>query len=274
MPFDIDIVIVLIFLILTLAVGLGHGKSVKSIKDYALGGRNFSTGALVATIVATYASGSGFFITLYKTYTDGFKFLFAYNGTGLSLLIISLFLIPRMGEFLGKISIAEAMGDLYGNKVRLITAIAGTIGSAGSLAVQFKVFGSVISYFIGMSPTFAIIISGVIVTIYSAWGGIKAVTFTDILQGLSFGVIIPFLGFTIWSQFYNMEYTLASAMSDPKFNLELLFDSSNNNFWSFAFLFIYCVIPTISAVSFQRISMGNNPGQLHEIYNRKIPYHK
>ena len=110
MNFDINIAIVISFLILTLAVGLVHGQKVKNIKDYALGGRNFSTGALVATIVATYASGSGFFITLSKTYSDGFYYLFASIGTGISLLITSLILVPRMGEFLGKVSIAEAMG--------------------------------------------------------------------------------------------------------------------------------------------------------------------
>ena len=63
-----------------------------------------------------------------------------------------------MGEFIGATSIAEAMGSLYGDKIRLITAIAGTIGSAGLIAVQFKVFGNVVSYFIGITPTIAIII--------------------------------------------------------------------------------------------------------------------
>ena len=50
---NIDIIIVVSFLLLTLAVGLSHGQKVKTLKDYALGGRNFSTGALIATIVAT-----------------------------------------------------------------------------------------------------------------------------------------------------------------------------------------------------------------------------
>ena len=85
MNFNIDIAIVIGFLILTLVVGLGHGQKVKNIKDYALGGRNFSTGALVATIVATYASGSGFFVTLSKTYSDGFYYMFASAGIGVSL---------------------------------------------------------------------------------------------------------------------------------------------------------------------------------------------
>ena len=263
---DIDLFIVVSFLVLTLAVGLGHGQKVKNIKDYALGERNFSTGALVATIVATWSSGSGFFITLSETYSNGFYDSFATIGISVAFLIVSFILVPRMGEFLGKVSIAEAMGDLYGNKVRLVTAIAGTIGAAGLIAVQFKAFGNVVSYFIGITPTIAVIISGLIVTVYSAFGGIRAVTFTDVLQGFSFGVIIPLLGFVIWSQFYNMDYTLANAMSDPKFNLNILFDSSNNNFWNFIFLFIYFSIPPLSASLFQRISMGSNIKQVKKAF--------
>jgi Na+/proline symporter/signal transduction histidine kinase len=266
MNFDIDLIIVLAFLTLTLFVGLGHGKSVRTIKDYALGGRNFTTGALVATIVATWASGSGFFITLSETYSNGFYDSFATVGIGVAFLIVSFILVPRMGEFLGKISIAEAMGDLYGSKVRFVTAAAGTIGAAGLIAVQFKAFGSVVSYFIGITPTVAIIISGVIATVYSAFGGIRAVTFTDILQGFAFGVIIPLLGFAIWNQFYHGGYSLEVALSDPKFNLELLFDSSSNNFWNFIFLFIYFSIPPLSAALFQRISMGSSIKQVKKAF--------
>ena len=52
----LDIAILAIFLLITLIVGMGHGRQVKSIKDYALGGKNFSTTTLAATIVATYVA--------------------------------------------------------------------------------------------------------------------------------------------------------------------------------------------------------------------------
>ena len=47
MGFDVDIAIVAVFLLLNLSVGLYYGRGVTSIADYALGGRNFSTAALV-----------------------------------------------------------------------------------------------------------------------------------------------------------------------------------------------------------------------------------
>ena len=164
--------------------------------------------------------------------------MFGSIGLGASFLIMSFVLIPRMGEFLGKTSIAEAMGDLYGQKIRVITAIAGTIGSAGGIAVQFKVFGNMFAYFLHLPSYIAIIAAGGIATIYSAFGGIRAVTFTDILQFFAFGVIIPLVGFIIWNQFYNDGYTLAQAASDPNFNLSVLFDRANPKLLGIVVIFI------------------------------------
>jgi len=263
---NFDIVLVISFLLITLVVGLSYGKNVKNIKDYALGGRNFSTTALVATIVATWASSSAFFITMSKTYSDGLYFLFASSGLGLSFIITSYFLVPRMEEFLGKTSVAEAMGDLYGQKVRVITAIAGTIGASGSIAVQFKVFGNLFSYFLHIPSYVAITIAGIIATIYSAFGGIRAVTFTDILQFFSFGIIIPLVGFIIWSDFYYQGLTLVQATSDPSFNIYSIFNINNPQLFGSIMLFIYLAIPTFSAPAFQRIAIGNNITQVKKAF--------
>ena len=74
--FNIDVAIVVIFLVVTLGVGLYHGRNVKDIRDYALGGRNFSTATLAATIIATWISGSWFMITMTKAYQDGWMFFY------------------------------------------------------------------------------------------------------------------------------------------------------------------------------------------------------
>ena len=263
---NIDIAIVVGFLVLTLFVGLGHGSKVKTIKDYALGGRNFSTGALVATIVATYASGSGFFITMSRTYSDGLYYMFASLGIGISFIIFSFLLVPRMGEFLGKTSIAEAMGDLYGQKVRVITAIASTIGAGGIIAVQFKVFGNIFAYFLHVPSYIAIIVAGIVATIYSAFGGIRAVTFTDVLQFFAFGIIIPLVGFIIWNQFYYQDFTLVQAASNSKFNISTILNIHNPQLLGLVVMFTYFSIPMLNAAKFQRISMGSNLAQVKKAF--------
>ena len=241
-----------------LVVGLRYGRNVKTIKDYALGGRNFSTAALVSTIVATWVSGSGFFITLANTYSDGLYYLIASCGMSLSLIVTACFLVPRMKEFLGNTSVAEAMGQLYGKEIRLITAICGILGNVGGIAVQFKVFGNVFYYFLGIDGTYAILIASFIVIAYSAFGGIRAVTYTDIVQFITFGVVVPIIGIIVWNNIFDSGFSLNTVTLDPKFNLMEVINFGNPKFWEMLPLLLYFAIPTIDAMDFQRISMGRN----------------
>ncbi len=261
MAFNTDIAIVMGFLFITLMVGLGHGKDIKNIKDYALGGRNFSTTALVATLIATLLSGSGFVTTINKTYTEGLYFLLAIMGIGISLITVAYFLIPRMNEYLGKVSIAAAMGEIYGKPVQLVSAIVESIGSIGLIAVQFKVFGGLISTYLGLSPFISIVVAGGITTFYSAYGGIKAVTFTDMLQFFTFGVIIPLVSFIIWNDFYNDGLTISSILNDKKFDITTIFINSDNRFYELVFLFAYFGLPIIDAPVFQRIAASRDLNQ-------------
>jgi len=96
MDFNIDIAIVAGFLILTLVVGLYYGRGVRTVEDYALGGRNFSTEALVSTIVATVGTGSLFVVGVLRTYTHGLYDLIPTCGMALSFLLLAYILIPRM----------------------------------------------------------------------------------------------------------------------------------------------------------------------------------
>jgi len=241
---------------------LGHGKDVKTIKDYALGGRNFSTAALVATIVATWASGSGFFIDITNTYSDGLYYLLAALCMGIQLLIMAFVLVPRMGEFLGSTSVAEAMGDLYGQNVRIATAIAGAIGSMGLIAVQFSAFGNIVGYFSGVRSDVTIIVAGIVVTMYSAMGGIRAVTTTDILQIFTFCFAVPLIGIIIWNQLYFTDFSITTALQSPKFNLQHVLNIGNPEFWQMLPLMFYFTVPTMLPSSFQRISMGSSIAQV------------
>lgn len=262
----IDLAIIIGFLIITLIVGIGNSGKIKTIQDYALGGRNFSTGALVATIVATYASASGFFININRGYSDGLFFIVAASCMTIHILITAYFLVPRMGEFLKNTSVAESMGDLYGKEVRIITAIAATIGSAGFIAVQFKAFGSVTAYFTGISVPEAVIGAGIIVTLYSALGGIRAVTTTDILQFFTFGFAIPLIGIMIWNQVYIEDRSLSGILNSPNFQVKELFNTENAKFWPMITLMFYFTVPGISPTAYQRILIGKNLPQIKKAF--------
>ena len=72
MSFNIDVIVFITFLFITLIIGIWNGRNINSIKQYALGDKKFSTGALVATIVATWIGGDYLFITLSDCIIENF----------------------------------------------------------------------------------------------------------------------------------------------------------------------------------------------------------
>ncbi|NRB11355.1 MAG: hypothetical protein HRU35_07090 [Rickettsiaceae bacterium] len=262
----VDLSIIIGFLIINLIIGLGHGqRKIRTIKDYALGDGKFSTGAVVATTVATTVSASSLVFILSGVYSRGLSHLIGVTGTGISFIIVVL-LSSKMKEFLGKNSIAEALGDLYGNRVRLITAIAGIIGSAGFVASQYRVIGSIFASLFDFSQYNIIIATGIITIIYSAFGGIRAVIFTDIVQFLTFGVIIPIIGLITWHHFVSEEFTLTQAIFDLTFELNFVSGITNSLSFEVLILLIYFSIPGFNAPEFQRVAIARDVKQVKKAF--------
>lgn len=267
MNFDIDIIIFVIYLIINVSLGLYWGRNNKTIKDYALGGRNFSTGTLVSTIMAGYLGGDYLFITLAQVYTTGLHYAVGCLGMAFGLFLVARIFVPKMSEFLGKVSIAEAIGELYGKRVRLIAAISGSIVASGFIALQFKVFSTVFKSYLGISSDYAIYLAGFIVISYSAFGGIRSIAFTDVIQFFTFGVLIPVLSVIIWHEYTNINgFSFEQAINNPIFNYQEFVGLKNSKFWSLTFLFILFALPSLDATLFQRISIGRSIDQVTKAF--------
>ena len=257
MSFNIDVIVFITFLFITLIIGIWNGRNINSIKEYALGNKKFSTGALVATIVATWIGGDYLFITLSEVYTSGLHYAIGCLGMVACLLLNAFIFAPRMENYIGSLSVAESMGRLYGKHVRLITAIASTIAASGFIALQFKIFGFILTNFVGLTGNYPIFLAATIVVIYSAFGGIKSVAFTDVFQFFTFGVLLPVLGAVIWySCINNPDFSISSTTTHQLFNFGEYFDISGNKFWSMFTLFLLFSIPDINPAIFQRFAIG------------------
>ena len=267
MSFNIDVIVFITFLFITLIIGIWNGRNINSIKQYALGDKKFSTGALVATIVATWIGGDYLFITLSEVYTSGLHYAIGCLGMVTCLLLNAFIFAPRMANYIGSLSVAESMGRLYGKHVRLITAIASTIAASGFIALQFKVFGFILSNFVGLTGNYPIFLAAIIVVIYSAFGGIKSVAFTDVFQFFTFGVLLPVLGAVIWySCINNPDFSISSTTTHQLFNFGEYFDISGNKFWSMFTLFLLFSIPDINPAIFQRFAIGENVDQVKKAF--------
>ncbi|MES2214894.1 MAG: sodium:solute symporter family protein, partial [Pseudomonadota bacterium] len=261
MTFDIDVIIFVGFLVANLAIGLLYSGGVTTLREYAIGDKTFSTATLAATIIATCIGGGFFSGAITESYKQGLYFIIPALGEPLALIITGYLLAPRMGEFLKNLSVAEAMGDLYGKNVRLITALASIFLCAGIVALQFKVAATILQFIFGISSFYAVLASAVIVILYSAIGGVKAVTFTDIIQFFTFGTIIPIISLAIWGSIGEPSKVFALIEHNAMFDLRAVFDVSNPKFITTFCLGAFFLIPELQPVFFQRIVMAQNVAQ-------------
>ncbi len=261
MVWSVDHLIFFSFLIINIIFGLRSSRGITTLSQYSLGDRNFTTATLISTLVSTWICGEFFYSILIESYKNGLYCIFPTLGNTLCFIIVGYFFIPRMQEFLGKISIAEAMGDLYGEKVRLITSIAGFICVGGIIAVQLKIAGSIFEYVLNIKSIYGVLLAGFIITLYSTLGGIKSVTFTDTIQFFTFGTIIPTITFFFFHHFTDSTNIFTFINEHPNYNLSKVLDISDNKFWGVLFLFFYMTIPSFNPAIFQRIAMSRNVQQ-------------
>ena len=259
--FNIDAAIVILYLAFTLYVGIKYGSGTKTIEMFAIGGRNFNTPTLAATIAATYIAGGALVMQVQYAYQDGLLRFLTSIGIVICLFFIGSVFVPRMKEFFGKLSVADIMGSLYGNNVRIITAVTGFISSVGMVAVQIKILSFAVIYFSNIESNLAIYFSALVLIIYSVFGGVRAVTFTDVTQFITFFIIIPSIGISI----FNIINVDTDSIVLEKAILHACALSNNSN-TDYVALFFYVLIPTLEPTLVQRILMGKTTSQVTKAF--------
>lgn len=261
---SLDLLLFSSFLALSLILGIISSTKVHNISEYAIGNRDFSTATIVATLVATWVGAGLFSYTLIETYRQGIYFLIPLAIDSLVLIFIGHFLAPRMGEFLGKLSIAESMGQIFGPRVKAVTVMLSFVRSICYLGVNFQVSAKILELVFGTSGQDATILSGLIVIIYSTLGGIRAVTFTDIIQFFTFGCLIPTIVIIVWQALGdgNTTIVLHTLSTSPLFNYKDAFDLQSIKFYHMLGMGLFFMIPELEPPIFQRICMARSVNQV------------
>jgi Na+/proline symporter len=251
---NIDIIIVLVYLTFTLCVGLTYARKSQNIEDFVSGGGYFNTKALTISTAATCFSSHLFVLGIIGGYIDGFANFVITSTTAIGLLITAYFFAPKMVEFLGDFSVAHSMRKLFGRQVGIITAILGLFVCICFIAIQFKILASVFTYFEKIHVEFTLFLCTLVVVLYSIFGGIRAVIVTDILQFITFIIIVPTISIMIlWEVLeHTMIHHAISVMYNHGFNMHSL---SWNHYASMFFCFL---IPASHPVFFQRIIISRD----------------
>lgn len=263
-----DLILLIFFLVINLLVGIKYSRNIKNFKEYAVGDKKFSTSVIVATIVATWIGGEYLALLSSEVYDKGLYFIMPLIiGNTLMFMIVGYFLVPRMAEFFGMLTNSEILGHLYGPIVRVISGVANFLLTIGVVGMQFKASsGLLTNVVLGITQEQAVILTCVVVILYSTFGGIKAVTFTDVIQFLTFGAIIPAITFVLWETFDSPKAVVDYIKHSPNFDFNMIFNLENERFWDMMSLFFFYLLPGVDAAIFQRFAMSKNPMQARKAF--------
>ncbi len=247
----IDFLIVTLYMIIVLGVGVISGLKVKDLEDYAVSKTPFSPFVLMAAIFATLVGGGSTMGVSEKVFSDGLVFLLACAGFVIRDLIIAFLLVPQFDKFKGCLTVGDIMAIYYGKVGKVCVGIAGTLQCSVYLSMQLAAIGHLLGYFLGLPYWIGISLGVGIVVVYSSFGGIKAVTVTDVIQFSVLVVAIPVtftIGLDVVGGFYGM------VNSVPQQKLSLIPTSGDEvRFFTLVLAF---TLPYMNPALVQRLLMG------------------
>ncbi|MDR0406522.1 MAG: sodium:solute symporter family protein [Holosporales bacterium] len=260
---DIDLIIVGVYLIAVLAIGVWSGRNIGTMREFAVSNRGgLPVRALFATIVATNVGGGNTISLIEQVFTDGIVFPILRVMEGLGLLFIAFFVAPRMKNYLGSAISPGGLAHLFfGRRGEVIAGVAGVFLTIGCVAGQVNMVGLLFHDFLGISSVYGSLIGCGIFILYSAFGGIRAVAITDLIQLIIILVVLPIVAYLVISSVGGVDAVCAS-IPENHMSLSRIADYP----WKYGPLFLLFSMPLFEPVTIQRLLMGRDIGQLKKAF--------
>ncbi len=224
----LDWTIVAAYLIYITYDGLRLTKKSHEVEGYFLANRSLPWWAVGLSVMATQLSAITLVSTTGQAYADGMRFIQFYFGLPLAMVILCLTVVPFF--YRAKVYTAyEYLERRFDAKTRSLASACFLLQRALSCGVVIAAPAVVLSIVLGWDEWTTILVMGLTTTVYTMFGGVQAVTWTDVKQ-----MIIIFVGlfvtlFVIISQFpagvsVGEAMQLAGSVGrmktvDPSFNL-------------------------------------------------------
>ncbi len=259
----LDALVVVAFLLITLIIGLRAGRGIKDIREYATANKMYGVITLTLTFLATNIGSSYIFLGAGEAFREGIINAVATLGFAISPLIVALLITPKVRYFDSCFTMGDVMGNIYGRYSQVITGIIGLLYSVALIGTQFSALKLIAATLLNIESDWNIVIIGLLLTLYTAYGGIKSVAVTDIFQFIVIIVVIPLLANTVLDQVGGIRQLFTSVPIE-KFKI-----FTHEEFPRHLVLFIiWGLFPSllVSPAIFQRLLMAGSSQQLRNQY--------
>ncbi|MGB8951649.1 MAG: sodium:solute symporter family protein [Candidatus Aminicenantales bacterium] len=176
--------IILAYLLVLTVLNFIRAKRVKSQEDFMVAGRRLKTSVMVFTLICTWI-GSGTFIAGAEFASKaGFSALWLAAGAWVG--IIAIYFLTAKIQTFGQYTIGDILEERYGPVARVFGAIALILSFTVIVSYQFVAGGFILNVATdGKIPEqVGIIIAAVFVILFTTLGGMVAVAYTDLPNGI------------------------------------------------------------------------------------------
>jgi SSS family solute:Na+ symporter len=191
-----------LFLIVTyfsilLGIGILTVKKIKNSEDYILAGRNLGPWIFVLLLITSICSGVTLIGGSGMGFTYGWPSIWDQIFVPLSAVFCIVFFGSKLnliGKNQGIVTLEDYLSLRYENdrELRTLSAIIGILVSLIYLVGQYTAISIVLTWLFGIEHWQALLIATAIITTYTILGGLHAVSWTGMMQGviLIFGMLI------------------------------------------------------------------------------------
>jgi Na+/proline symporter len=255
---SIDYLIVYAFLLITLVIGLRSGRGIKSVREYIVANKSFGTMALVLTYLATNIAGASVFNVTGVIFNDGVIITAALLMLMLTFLFRALFIAPHAVKFPTCLTMGDLVGTLYGPTSKIMAGFLGLFTTFCIATMELSMLGEVGQSLLGWPNQGTIVLGGILLALYTAHGGIKSVTTTDVFQFLVLLIGIPILAIVTIEEAGGMKAIFAQV---PQEKLQIW---DHPQFTHYLTLALIWLIPLgmVDPCIIQRMLMGKSGKQL------------
>jgi Na+/proline symporter len=177
----IDWAIVAIYLVWIVWDGLRRTKNSGELEGYFLGGRGIPWWAAGLSVMATQLSAITMIGTTGQAYADGMRFIQFYYALPLAMIVLSATLVPFFHS--ARVYTAyEYLERRFDAKTRALTSLLFLLSRSMSLGVVISAPAVVLSVVLGLSVTSTALLIALPTVLYTMFGGVQAVTWTDVKQ--------------------------------------------------------------------------------------------
>jgi solute:Na+ symporter, SSS family len=185
---------VVAYLLVTIAIGLIAARRVHGAKDFLVAGRSLPLYMNVATVFATWF-GAETVLSVSATFAKDGLHGIPGDPFGASVcLVIAALLFAKLFYRMNLLTIGDFYKQRYGKSVEVLTSVAIVLSYLGWTSAQMTALGLVIATLSGgaVDLNTAIMIGAAVVVIYTIFGGMWSVAFTDLFQ-----TIVILIGLTL-----------------------------------------------------------------------------